>query len=173
MTHNAAVDTKMKYLNEVLNPILVSDNNNKKQVVLLHTTSKNLGGMTINHINKVAVLFGLGPEAQVVALDADAAIASQSKCIQSATNILAVAAIDITNLCAFQAPGQGDYNLNRLSMFTPAPFLQKAILKAMTPCPLEIIKAAIASHTLFVQEHKNDDSFITEDLRTEQLKKLE
>ncbi len=34
MTHDAAVDTKMKYLNEDHNLILVADN--KKQVVLLH-----------------------------------------------------------------------------------------------------------------------------------------
>ncbi len=64
-THDATVDTKMKYLNEDNNLILVADN--KKQV------------MTINPTNKVAALFGMGPDAQVVNLDVNAAIAPQSK----------------------------------------------------------------------------------------------
>jgi hypothetical protein len=34
----------------------------------------------------------------------------------------------------------------------------------MTPCPFEIIQVAIAAHTLYVQEHENDDGFIAEDL---------
>ncbi len=59
LTHDAAVDTKMKYLNKDHNLILVTDN--KKQVVLLHNI-KNLGGATINPTNKVAALFGLGPD---------------------------------------------------------------------------------------------------------------
>ena len=34
----------------------------------------------------------------------------------------------------------------------------------MTPCPFEIIQAAIAAHTLYVQEHENNVGFITGDL---------
>ena len=161
MTHDTAVDTKMKYLNEDHNLILVADN--KKQVVLLHII-KNLGGTTINPTNKVATLFGLGPDAQVVALDVGAAITTQSKQIQPAADIIAAAAIGTGSLCTLQAPTRGDTNFNGLSMFTPAPFLRKAILEAMTSCPFEIIKAAIAAHTLYVQEHENDDGFIAGDL---------
>ncbi len=75
-TQDATVDTKMKYLNKDNNLILVADN--KKQVVLLHNL-KNLGGTTINPTNKVAALFGMGSDAQVVNLDVNAAIAPQSK----------------------------------------------------------------------------------------------
>jgi hypothetical protein len=35
----------------------------------------------------------------------------------------------------------------------------------MTPCPFEIIKAAITAHTLYVQEHENDNGFIAGDLK--------
>ena len=48
MTHNAAVDTKMKYLNK--DHILILVTNNKKQAVLLHNI-KNLEGTTINPTN--------------------------------------------------------------------------------------------------------------------------
>jgi hypothetical protein len=41
MTHDAAVDTKMKYLNKDHNLILVA--NHKKQVIILHNL-KNYGG---------------------------------------------------------------------------------------------------------------------------------
>ena len=49
-------------------------------------------------------------------------------------------------------------------MFTPAPFLRKAILEAMSPCPFKIIQAAIAAHTLHVQEQENNNGFIAADL---------
>jgi hypothetical protein len=161
MTHDAAVDTKMKYLNEDHNLILIADN--KKQVVLLHNL-KNLGGRTINPTNKVAALFGMGPEAQVIALDVDANIDSQSKRTQPAADIITEAAIGTDSLRALRAPTRGNTNFNGLSMFAPAPFLRKAILEAMTPCPFKIIQAAIAAHTLHVQEHENDDRFIAGDL---------
>ncbi len=51
MTHNAAVDTKMKYLSKDHNLILIADN--KKQVVILHNL-KNYGGTTLQLTNKVA-----------------------------------------------------------------------------------------------------------------------
>ena len=35
----------------------------------------------------------------------------------------------------------------------------------MTHCPFEIIKATIAAHTLYVQEHENNDSFIAGDFK--------
>ena len=161
MIHDAAVDTEMKYLNKNHNLILVADN--KKQVVIIHNL-KNLGGTTISPTNKVAALFGLGPNAQVVALDINAAIATQSKRTQPAADIIAAAAIGTNSLRALRAPTVGDTNFNGLSMFTPAPFLRKAILKAMTSCPFEIIKAAIAAHTLYVQEHENNGGFIAGDL---------
>jgi hypothetical protein len=34
----------------------------------------------------------------------------------------------------------------------------------MSPCPFEIIQAAILAHTLHVQEHENDGGFIAADL---------
>ncbi len=46
MTHDAAMDTKMKYLNEDNKLILITDN--KRQVVLLHNI-KNLGGNHQSH----------------------------------------------------------------------------------------------------------------------------
>jgi len=161
MTHDAAVDTKMKYLNEDNNLILVADN--KKQVVLLHNI-KNLGGTTLNPTNKVAALIGMGPDAQAVALDVDVAITSQSKRTQTAIDIIAAAAIGTDTLRDLRAPTRGDPNFLGLNMFTPAPFLRKAILEAMSPCPFEIIQAAIAAHTLHVQEHVNDDGFNAADL---------
>ena len=120
MIYNAAVDAKMKYLNEDHNLILVADN--KKQVVLLRNL-KNWGGTTINPTDKVVALFGLGPNAQVVALDVDAAIATQSKHTQPAAAIIATAAIDTDSLRALRAPARGDTNFNGLSMFTPSPIL--------------------------------------------------
>ena len=156
MTHDAAIDTKMKYLNEDNNLILVADN--KKQVVILHNI-KNLGGTTINPNNKVAALIGVGPDAQVVALDVDTAIAPQIKRTQPANDIVEAASTGINAIRALRAPTRGEHIFRGLSMFTPAPFLRKAILEAMSPCPFEIIQAAIAAHTLHVQEHQNDDGF--------------
>ena len=83
MIHDAAVDTKMKYLNKDHSLILVADN--KKQVIILYNL-KNL-----RPTNTVAALFGLGPDTQVVALDVNTAIATQSKCTQPAANIIASA----------------------------------------------------------------------------------
>ena len=120
MTHDATVDTKMKYLNKDHNLIFVADN--KKQVVLLHNI-KNLGGMTINPTNKMAALFELGHDAQVIALDVNTTITTQSKHTQPAADIIAAAAIVTNSLCALRAPTQGDTNFNGLSMFTTAPFL--------------------------------------------------
>ncbi len=56
--------------------------------------------MTINPTNKVAALFGMGPGAQVIALDINAAIASQSKHTQPATDIITAAAIRTDSLLA-------------------------------------------------------------------------
>ena len=136
MTHDAAVGHQDKVSDQGSQPN-PRCGQQKKQVVLLHNI-KILGGTTINLTNKVAALFGLGPDAQVVALDVDAAITTQSKRTQPAADIIAAAAIGTDSLRALRAPTQGDTNFNGLSMFTPAPFLRKAILKAMTPCPFEI-----------------------------------
>ncbi len=110
----------MKYLNKDNNLILVADN--KKHVVLLHNL-KNLGGTTINPMNKVAALFGMGHDAQVVILDVDAAIAPQSKRTLPLADIIATAAISTDSLRTLRAPTRGEINYNGLSMFTPAPFL--------------------------------------------------
>jgi hypothetical protein len=88
MTHDTAVDTKMKYLSTDHNFILIADN--KKQVTILHNL-KNYGRMMLQPTNKVAALFGISPDAQVVALNASTAIATQSKHTQSAANIIAAA----------------------------------------------------------------------------------
>ena len=58
MTHDAVVDTKMKYLSKEHNFILIADN--KKQVTILHNL-KNYGGTILQPTNKVAALFGIGP----------------------------------------------------------------------------------------------------------------
>ncbi len=58
MTHNAVVDTKMKYLSEEHNFILITDN--KKQVTILHNL-KNYSGKILQPTIKVAALFGIGP----------------------------------------------------------------------------------------------------------------
>ncbi len=73
MTHGAAMDTKMKYLSKDHNLILIVDN--KKQVVILYNL-KNYGRMTLQPTNKVAALFRIGPDTQVVVLDIDAAIST-------------------------------------------------------------------------------------------------
>jgi hypothetical protein len=119
MTHDAAIDTKMKYLNEDNNLILVADN--KKQVVILHSI-KNLGGTTINPTNKVVALIAVGPEAQFVALDVDAAIAPQIKRTQPAHDIVETASTGTNPLRALRAPTQEEHNFKGLSMFNPAPF---------------------------------------------------
>ncbi len=76
MTLDAAVDTKMKYLSEDHNFILIADN--KKQVTIFHNL-KNYGGTILQPTNKVAALFRTGPDTQVVALDVNVAVATQSK----------------------------------------------------------------------------------------------
>ena len=60
MAHDAAVDTKMKYLSKEHSLTLVADN--KKQVVILHSL-KNYGGTILQPVSKVAALLGLGPHA--------------------------------------------------------------------------------------------------------------
>ncbi len=114
------MDTKMKYLSEDHNLILITDN--KKQVAILHNL-KNYGGMTLQPTNKVAALFRIDPDAQVVILAVDPAIFTQSKCTQSAADIITAATIGTDSRCALQAPTGGDVNYNGLSMFTLAPFL--------------------------------------------------
>ncbi len=120
MTHDAAVDTKMKYLREDHNFILIA--NNKKQVTILHNL-KNYGGTMLQPTNKVAALFGIGPDAQVVALNASTAIATQSKCNQSTAGIIATANTGTDSLRALRTPTHGNVNYKGISMFTPAPFL--------------------------------------------------
>ncbi len=120
MTHDATVDTNVKYLSKDHNHILIADN--KKQVVILHNL-KNYEGMTLQPTNKVTALFGIGPDTQVVILDVDAAISTQSKHTQSVANIITASTIGTNSLRALQAPTHGDVNYNGLSMFTPAPFL--------------------------------------------------
>jgi hypothetical protein len=149
MIHDAAVDTKMKYLHEDHNLILVMDN--KMQVGILQNL-KNLGGMAINPTNKVAALFELGPNAQVVALEVNAANATQSKRTQQTADIISAEAIGNDSIHTLRAPTCRDTNFNGFGMFIPAPFLQKAILEAITPCPFEIIKATISAHILYVQK---------------------
>jgi hypothetical protein len=156
MTYNAAVDTKMKYLNEDHNLILVSDH--KKQVIILHNL-KNYGGTILQPDNKVAALLGLGPDAHVVALNASMAVTAQSKRTQSAADIIAAATIGTYTLRALRAPTRGETNYHGITMLTPAPFIRKAILEAMTPCPFELIQAAATAHTAFIQEHKSTDGF--------------
>ena len=98
MAHNAAVDTKMKYLSKEHNLTLVADN--KKQVVILHSL-KNYGGTILQHINKVAALLGLGPDAHVVTLDTTTAIAAQNKHTQSTAGIITT---DIDTLRTLRPP---------------------------------------------------------------------
>jgi hypothetical protein len=90
--------------------------------------------------NKVAALFGIGSDAQVVALDASAAIATQSKRTQSAAGIIAAANTGTDSLHALRIPTCRDVNYEGISMFIPTPFLQNAILKAMTPAPSRLSK---------------------------------
>jgi hypothetical protein len=73
MTHGATMDTKMKYLSKDHKFILTAGN--KKQVTILHNL-KSYGGMMFQPTNKVAAPFGIGPDAQVIALNASAAIAT-------------------------------------------------------------------------------------------------
>jgi hypothetical protein len=148
-------------LSEDHNFILIADN--KKQVTILHNL-KIYGGTILQPTNKVAALFRIGPAAQVVALDASAAIATQFKCTQSTANIIVAANTGTNSLCVLQTPTHGDVNYKGIRMFTPAPFLRNAILEAMTPCPFEIIQAAIATHTVFVQENENEDGFNAGDI---------
>jgi hypothetical protein len=156
MTYNAAVDTKMKYLNKDHNLILVADH--KKQVIILHNL-KNYGGTILQPDNKVAALLGLGPNAHVVTLNASTAVTAQSKRTQSAADIIAAATIGTDTLRALRAPTGCETNYHHITMFTPAPFIRKAILKAMTPCPFELIQAAATAHTAFIQEHEGTDGF--------------
>jgi hypothetical protein len=162
MTHDAAMDTKMKYLSEDHNFILIA--NKKKQVTILHNL-KNYGGTMLQPTSKLAALFGIGPDAQVIALDASAAISTQSKCTQSTANIIATANTGTDSLHALLTPTRGNVNYKEISMSTPTPFLQNAILKAMTPCPFEIIQAAIVAHTVFVQENENEEGFNAGDIK--------
>jgi hypothetical protein len=147
MTNDAAVDTKMKYLNKDHNLILVADH--KKQVIILHNL-KNYGGTILQPNNKVAALLGLGPDAHVVALDASTAITAQFKRTQSAADIIAAATIGTDTLRALRVPTRGKTNYHSITMFTPAPFIRKAIPKAMTPFPFELIQAAATAHTAFI-----------------------
>jgi hypothetical protein len=64
----------------------------------------------------------MGNKAQVVALDASAAIATQSKLTQSAANIIAAANTGTDSLQALQAPTCSNFNYKGISIFTPAPF---------------------------------------------------
>jgi hypothetical protein len=97
MTRNAAVDSKMNNLSKDHNFILIA--NNKKSVTILHNL-KNYGGTIFQPTNNVAALFGLGSKAQVDALDASAAIATQSKRTQSPEDIIATANIGTNSLHA-------------------------------------------------------------------------
>jgi hypothetical protein len=106
----------------------------------------------------------MGTKAQVVALNASAAIATQSKGTQSPVDIITAANVGTNSLCALQAPTCGDINFNGISMFNPAPFLCNAILKEMTSCPLDIIQAALAAHRVFVREHQNNNGFNAGDI---------
>ncbi len=98
MAHNAAVDTKMKYLSKEHNLNLVADN--KKQVVILHSL-KNYGGTILQPVDKVAALLGLGPDAHVVALDTTMAIAAQNKHTQSTADLTAT---DLDTLHTLRPP---------------------------------------------------------------------
>jgi hypothetical protein len=86
MTHNAAVDSKMKYLSKDHNFILLANNQRKANILC---NIKNFGRTILQSTNKVAALLGMGNKAQVVALNVSAAIATPSKQMQSAANIIA------------------------------------------------------------------------------------
>jgi hypothetical protein len=120
MTHNAAMDSKMKYLSKDHNFILIA--NNKKKVTILHNL-KNYGRTILQPTNKVAALLEMGNKAQVIALDASGAIATQSKLTQSTANIIATANTGTDSLQALQAPTHGSFNYKEISIVTPAPFL--------------------------------------------------
>ncbi len=120
MSHDTAMHTKMKYLSEDHNFILIA--NNKKQVTILHNL-KNYGGRILQPTNKEAALFGIGPDAQVVALNVNVTVATQSKRTHSAADIIAAANIGTDSLHALRASTRGDVNYNGISMFTPPPFL--------------------------------------------------
>jgi hypothetical protein len=156
MTHDAAVDSKMKYLSKDHNFILIA--HNKKKITMLHNL-KNYCGTILQPTHKVAAWFGMGPKAQVVALDDRAAIATQSKRTQSLADITTTANIGTNSLCALWAPTCGNINFNGIIMLTPVPSLCNAILEAMTSCPFDIIQVALATHRRFVQEHQNTNSF--------------
>jgi hypothetical protein len=126
MTHNDAMDTKMKYLSKDHNFILIAEN--KKQVTILHNL-KNYGGTILQPTNKVAALFGIGPDTQTVAPNVNVTIATQSKCTQSAADMIAAANIGTNSLCALQTPTCGDVHYKGISVFTPSPFLQMQSLK--------------------------------------------
>ncbi len=156
MTHDAAVDTKMKFLNKDHNLILVADH--KKQVIILHNL-KNYGSTILQPDNKVAALLSLGPDAHVVALNASTAVTAQSKRTQSTADIIAATTIGTDTLRALRAPACSGTNYHSITMFTPAPFIHKAILEAMTPCPFELIQAVDTAHAAFIQEHKGTNRF--------------
>jgi hypothetical protein len=120
MTHNAAMDSKMKYLSKYHNLILLA--NNKKKVTILHNL-KNYGGTILQPTNKVAALLGMDNKAQIIALDASAAIATHSKQTQSAADINAAANTGTDSLQALRALTRGNFNYYGLTIFTPAPFL--------------------------------------------------
>ena len=121
MTYNAAVDTKMKYLNKDHTLSLVA--NHKKQVIILHNL-KNYGGTILQPGNKVAALLGQGPNSHVVALNASTAVTTQSKRTQSAADIIAAATIGTDTLHALRAPTHGKTNYHGITMFIPAPFVR-------------------------------------------------
>jgi hypothetical protein len=154
MAHNAAMDTKMTYLSEEHNLILVADN--KKQVVIL-CNLKNYSGTILQPVNKVVALLGLGPNAHVVALDAATAIAAQNKYTQSMADIITADIATLRNFCPPNRRGKTNYN--GLAMFIPTPFIRKAILEAVTPCPYELIQAVIAAHAAIIATWEGTEDF--------------
>jgi hypothetical protein len=156
------VDTKMKYLNNDNNLILIANKN--KQATVLHNL-KNYGGSFFNPVNKLAALIGIGPEAAVVKLDAGTATTGLCARMLTFTNIFAY---QTTNaLCALPTPNEnGPTNFEDLQMFVPAPFLQNAVLEAITSCPFALIIASIEAHNPHIQEHTNDKDVDVDNIST-------
>ena len=120
MAHDAAVDTKMKYLSKEHSLTLVADN--KKQVVILHSLKK-YGGTILQPVDKVAALLGLGPDAHVVALDTTTAIAAQNKHTQSTAGIITT---DIDTLRTLRPPPTAVANQTTTALPCSSPHLSSA-----------------------------------------------
>ncbi len=138
MDIQANVNTKMKYLNNDHNLILVTTTN--KQVTLLHNL-KNYGSTFFNPVNKVAALIGMGLEAAVIKLDTGTTTTGLCACTPTIAEIFA---FQTTNaLRALPPPNENRLvNFKGLKMVVPNLFLCNAVLEAMTSCPFALVIVA-------------------------------